>query len=526
MKMSSVLTIFSSLLFSLGSALYYDHWPFLANFVLVCSLFSSFVSLISGLWLIPGGFAWRGFQGGKNISGPMGWPVLGILPQMGPLAHQKLAAMALAFRAKGLMAYSLGSTRVIISSRPETAKEILSRSSFSDRPVKESARLLMFERAIGFSPSGDYWRNLRRLAANHMFSPRRIAGLEGLRQSIASEMIDGVSEAMNLKNVVEVKGILQKGALRNMIESVFGSWLNSEAEELGFLVKEGYELIAEFNWSDYFPLGFLDFYGVKRRCHALGIKVSSLVGEIIKKRRSDGEFIGRNDFLSVLLSLPKEDQLSDADMVAVLWEMIFRGTDTVAIVLEWTLARMVMYPDIQEKARQEINTCTKSDRHVRDGDMANLPYLQSIVKEVLRLHPPGPLLSWARLAIHDVHVGKFFVPAGTTAMVNMWAITHDPTIWKDPWAFKPERYIEEEVSIMGSDLRLAPFGSGRRICPGRVLGLSTVHLWLARLLQEFKWLPAQPVDLSECLKLSLELKKPLSCYAISCRDNQASFSSP
>ncbi|GJW69382.1 retrovirus-related pol polyprotein from transposon TNT 1-94 [Tanacetum coccineum] len=71
------------------------------------------------------------------------------------------------------------------------------------------------------------------------------------------------------------------------------------------------------------------------------------------------------------------------------------------------------------------------------------------------MHPPGPLLSWARLATHDVQIGKFFVPAGTTAMVNMWAITHDPSIWKNPWDFKPERFIEEEVPVMVSNEGLA-----------------------------------------------------------------------
>ena len=195
-------------------------------------------------------------------------------------------------------------------------------------------------------------------------------------------------------------------------------------------------------------------------------------------------------------------------------EMIFRGTDTVAILLEWIMARMVLHQDIQAKAQQELDTCVGNHRHVQDSDIQNLPYLQAIVKEVLRMHPPGPLLSWARLAVHDVHVGKVFVPAGTTAMVNMWAITHDSTIWKDPWAFKPERFIEEDVSIMGSDLRLAPFGSGRRACPGKALGLATVHLWLGRLLHQYRWLPAQPVDLSECLNLSLEMKKPLACRVV------------
>lgn len=194
--------------------------------------------------------------------------------------------------------------------------------------------------------------------------------------------------------------------------------------------------------------------------------------------------------------------------------MVFRGTDTVAILLEWIMARIVLHQDIQTKVQNEIDTWVGRDRHVEDSDIPNLPYLQAIVKEVLRMHPPGPLLSWARLAVHDVHVDKVFVPAGTTAMVNMWAITHDPTIWKNPWTFKPERFIEEDVPILGSDLRLAPFGSGRRVCPGKALGLATVHLWLARLLHRFRWLPAEPVDLSETLKLSLEMKKPLTCRVV------------
>lgn len=178
------------------------------------------------------------------------------------------------------------------------------------------------------------------------------------------------------------------------------------------------------------------------------------------------------------------------------------------------MARIVMHQEIQERAQQELDTCIGFNRQLQDSDVPNLPYLQAIVKEVLRMHPPGPLLSWARLAVEDVHVDKIFIPAGTTAMVNMWAITHDPSIWKDPLEFNPSRFLEEDVPIMGSDLRLAPFGSGRRVCPGKALGLATVHLWLGRLLQRYKWLPAQPIDLSECLKLSLEMKKPLACYVV------------
>ena len=199
--------------------------------------------------------------------------------------------------------------------------------------------------------------------------------------------------------------------------------------------------------------------------------------------------------------------------------MIFRGTDTVAILLEWVMARMVLHRDIQSKAQAELDAVVgRGGGAVSDADVARLPYLQCVVKETLRVHPPGPLLSWARLAAHDAVVGGHLVPAGTTAMVNMWAIARDPAVWLEPSAFRPERFEEEDVSVLGGDLRLAPFGAGRRVCPGKTMALATVHLWLAQLLHRFEWAPADGpgggVDLSERLNMSLEMATPLVCKAV------------
>lgn len=196
--------------------------------------------------------------------------------------------------------------------------------------------------------------------------------------------------------------------------------------------------------------------------------------------------------------------------------MIFRGTDTTALLTEWVMAELILHPEVQEKLYQEIGSAV-GNKTVTDADVAGLPYLQSVVKETLRVHPPGPLLSWARLSTSDVQLSNgMLIPAKTTAMVNMWAITHDPKVWEDPLEFKPERFLEADVDVRGCDLRLAPFGAGRRVCPGKNLGLVTVNLWVAKLVQGFTWVQdgSNPVDLSEVLKLSCEMKYPLHAIAV------------
>ncbi|RRT68979.1 hypothetical protein B296_00013935 [Ensete ventricosum] len=416
----------------------------------------------------------------RTIPGPFGF----FSALSGSAAHRVLAGLANSHKAIVLMAFSVGFTRFAVSSHPDSAKEILHSSAFADRPIKESAYELLFHRAMGFSPFGEYWRNLRRISSTHLFSPRRVAALGERRRAIGEQMVTDVRDLMAKNGVVEVNKVLHFGSLNNVTTSIFGrryDFGKGEGLELQGLVKEGYELLGLFNWADHFPpLGWLDLQGVRKRCRSMS-------------KRTTANFC----------------------MLMGVEEMIFRGTDTVAILLEWVMARPVLHPDAQSKARSEIDAAVGNSRLVTDADIVSLPYLQAIVKESLRMHPPGPLLSWARIAVHDAHVGSHFIPAGTTAMVNMWAITHDESIWAEPDEFKPERFTEEDVNILGSDLRLAPFGAGRRVWSGKAMGLATVHLWLARLLHSFNWVPADGgVDLSERLRMSLEMEKPLVCRAV------------
>ncbi|KAL6846723.1 hypothetical protein ACP4OV_024171 [Aristida adscensionis] len=506
----------------------------LAGLLAVCA--AAFVVTCALHWSFPGGPAWgrwwwtrRGPMAAPPPPGPRGLPVFGSMRLMTGLAHRKLAAAAARLGARRLMAFSLGETRVVVAAHPDVAREILAGAAFADRPVKESAYGLLFHRAIGFAPHGAYWRALRRVASTHLFSPWQVAASAAQRAVIARQMVAALSAAgAGGRDGVEVRPVLRRASLHNVMWSVFGRRYDLELDpgkespetrQLRRLVNEGYDLLGQLNWSDHLPwLARFDLQGIRGRCAALVPQVNRFVGGIIDEHRRRSAPPAAADFTDVLLSLQGGDQLADSDMIAVLWEMVFRGTDTVAVLIEWVLARLVLHPDVQARVHDELNRVVGPDRVVTESDSGSLVFLHAVIKEVLRLHPPGPLLSWARLATSDVYVDGYLIPAGTTAMVNMWAITHDPDVWADPMEFRPDRFMgPTEFPIMGSDLRLAPFGAGRRSCPGKSLAMATVAFWLATLLHEFELLPspdlARGVDLSEVLRLSCEMAAPLAVTA-------------
>jgi cytochrome P450 len=218
--------------------------------------------------------------------------------------------------------------------------------------------------------------------------------------------------------------------------------------------------------------------------------------------------------------------LTDVEMVSLVSEFLGAGTETVVSCVEWTLAHLVTQPEVQNRLSREVQNAkgvTPDElRHER-----GMPYLHAVVLESLRMHPPVPfLMRDARAEDAAAVAGKATTvpPAGLRVHFMLGVIGRDSDTWTDPHDFRPERFLPGgEVEGVGpmpgpKEIRMMPFGAGRRSFPGMGLAMVHVKLFLAALVRDFEWALPVPghnnVDLTELDGLFKTMKNPLrACIA-------------
>ncbi|KAH9913275.1 cytochrome P450 [Fomitopsis serialis] len=143
---------------------------------------------------------------------------------------------------------------------------------------------------------------------------------------------------------------------------------------------------------------------------------------------------------------------------------------------------MMMHPDIQRRAQQEIDEVIGNERLPEYADRPQLPYVEALLKELLRCCPPIPAVVRTP-AEDDVHRG-YLVPKGTIVIVNFWAMLHDKSRYDEPDEFRPERWLSRDADDNTDPLEVI-FGFGRRACPGRHLAESLLFTAIATTLAAF-----------------------------------------
>ncbi|KAH7445994.1 hypothetical protein KP509_01G031700 [Ceratopteris richardii] len=137
-----------------------------------------------------------------------------------------------------------------------------------------------------------------------------------------------------------------------------------------------------------------------------------------------------------------------------------------------------------------------------------MPYFQAVIKETMRLHPLLPFLV-PHMAKAECRVEDFDIPANALTLINVWAIGRDEKVWGSALDFSPERFLGSDIDVRGRHFELLPFGSGRRACPGMLLGIINVNLMLACLRQAFVFEPNERLDKTEKFGIVMALANPL-----------------
>lgn len=145
--------------------------------------------------------------------------------------------------------------------------------------------------------------------------------------------------------------------------------------------------------------------------------------------------------------------------------MYVAGQDTTALTLNSFFLAMSMFPEVQRKAQEEIDSIVGTGKLPTFDHRDQLPYINLVVEEALRWHPivPMPL---PHASDKEDSINGYHIPKGCILLANEWRFMRDPEFYHDPESFKPERYMEPYHEPSPGN---CVFGFGRRVCPGRVL---------------------------------------------------------
>ncbi|KAL5778500.1 hypothetical protein ACOSQ2_009237 [Xanthoceras sorbifolium] len=448
---------------------------------------------------------------------PLALPLIGHLHLLGPYMHHSFHKLSSYYGP--LIHLRLGSVHCVVASTPELAKELLKNHdlTFSSRKHSAAIDYLTYNSSFAFAPHGPYWKFVKKLSTVELLGSRTLRQFLPIRTRELHCLVKFLHEKSRGGESVNVTEELLKLTNNVISEMMFGvrcSGTEGQAEEARTLVREVTEIFGEFNVSDIIWIfKNVDLQGFQKRFKDIHRRYDSLLEKIITNReqvrkekkkidqvRDDDDDDEVRDFLDMLLDVLENDnseiKLTRDHIKALILDFLTAATDTTAMAIEWTLAELINHPKLLENAQNEVDRVIGKTRLVEESDIPQLPYLQAIIKETFRLHPPIPML--ARKSIKDCKIDSYTIPEGTLLFVNIWSMGRDPKVWENPLEFKPERFLESEnhekgrnvsgfIDVKGLHYQLLPFGTGRRGCPGISLAMQELPTTLAAMIQCFDW---------------------------------------
>ncbi|KAL1368038.1 hypothetical protein HN51_022139 [Arachis hypogaea] len=463
--------------------------------------------------------------------GPPGWPIVGNLLQVARSGKPYFVFVNDVRQKYGpIFTLKMGTRTMIFLSDPKLIHEALIENGalYASRPPETPTRNVFSVNkfTVNAATYGPIWRSLRKNMVQNMLSSTRLKEFRSVREKAMNKLIDRLrAEAEANNGVVWVLKDARFAVFCILLTMCFGLEMDEETVEKMDEMMKLVLITVDAKIYDYLPI-LKPFYS-KQRKRAMEVRkeqIEFMVPFIDKRKRAienPGSELSATPFsyLDTLFDLKIEGRKSapsDDEVVTLCSEFLNGGTDTTATAVEWGIAELIENPHVQKKLFAEIKE-TVGERKVNEKDVEKMPYLQAVVKELLRKHPPT-YFTLTHAVTEPTTISGFDIPTDVNVEIFLAPFGNDPKLWTKPEKFEPERFMDggmdKDVDITGvtGTMKMMPFGVGRRICPG--LGMATVHvhLMLARMVQEFEWSAypeGKPLDFSGKLVFTVVMKEAL-----------------
>uniref|UniRef100_A0A1J3JC97 Cytochrome P450 89A9 n=1 Tax=Noccaea caerulescens TaxID=107243 RepID=A0A1J3JC97_NOCCA len=468
----------------------------------------------------------------KLPPGPPRFPVIGNIIWLKKNSFSDFQGVLrdLASRHGPIIALHVGSKPSIWVTDRSLAHEALVQNGavFSDRPLALPTTKVITsnQHDIHSSVYGSLWRTLRRNLTSEILQPARVKAHAPSRKWALEILVDLFeSEQREKGHVSDALDHLRHAMFCLLALMCFGEKL--KREEIREIEEAQYQMLisyTKFSVLNIFP-SVTKFLLRRKWKEFLDLRKSqeNVILRFVnaRSRETTGDVLCYVDTL-LRLEIPTEEgkkrKLSESEIVSLCSEFLNAATDPTATAMQWIMAIMVKYPEIQSKVYEEMKSVFigEEDREeIKEEDLGKLSYLKAVILESLRRHPPGHYLSYHKVT-NDTVLGGFLVPRQGTINFMVGEMGRDPKVWEDPLTFKPERFIEngeaQGFDMTGTrEIKMMPFGAGRRMCPG--YGLSLLHLeyYVANLVWKFEWkcVDGEHVHLSEKQQfITMVMKNP------------------
>lgn len=391
-----------------------------------------------------------------------------------------------------LLAFKFFGAPSYMATHPDSVREVLVTKARYFRKADAEMALMGRFMGKGLVTNNDHaFHKQQRKLAQPAFHMQRIT-------TYADVIVDYTQAMLDEWSIGEVRDIRREMAELTMYvvsKTLFDADRDSMSDSARDLAKaiESFQDVTDSNFG--LPIPLPAWLPTKRNRTFKKSKafVDATLLQIIQERRESGE--DKGDLLSMLLAAQDEQGsgMDDAQLLDEVITLFAAGHETTSNALMWTWYLLSQHPNVMERLRDEV-TDVLGDRNPTLADLRELPYVEMVIKEAMRVYPPVYALN-GRLANEDVEIVGHTIPKGSYVLVSTYGLHHDPRYFEEPERFDPERFsAENEPSI--PKYAYIPFGAGPRVCIGNSFAMMEAQLILATMVRqvELEILPLQTIE--------------------------------